>query len=141
MLLCVYWHTIPFILFYFIFPFFGVGRDGDAWIELFVSPNQGITLYVSLLQDIRRELGISIIREEKVQLQKVAVLFSFHLRCGICLGICFSFFYTIFPLNRQMLKHVKNVATMSIHIIPDRYSTNAQSSNCLLFLLLIFPVI
>ncbi|KAH0994301.1 hypothetical protein GBA52_018165 [Prunus armeniaca] len=31
---------------------------------------KGITLYVSLLQDIRRELGISIICEEKVQLQK-----------------------------------------------------------------------
>ncbi|CAB4268506.1 unnamed protein product [Prunus armeniaca] len=46
--------------------------------------------YTVTVEDIRRELGISIICEEKVQLQK-------------------------------MLKHVKNVATMNIHIIPDRF--------------------
>ncbi|XP_016649663.1 PREDICTED: transcription elongation factor TFIIS-like [Prunus mume] len=44
--------------------------SNTIFVALFVSPNQGITLYVSLLQDIRRELGISIICEEKVQLQK-----------------------------------------------------------------------
>lgn len=52
--LCVYRHT---------------ERDADAWIELSTSQeHQGVTLYVSLLQDTRRELGISIICEEKVQL-------------------------------------------------------------------------